>query len=166
MSGRGYKKPTTVEGRAFESISDACRHYGKNYDHVRRLVNTGMTLEEALKSKKKALSVQIPAPFSSIAALARAAGISDSTARNRLLNGWTKAQLFGKAPPPRRKKRKGEAFTLYGKSHTSIRSAISYYGANMQTVFRLKKQGKSLDEIFARYPLAQCDKLIFESKKR
>ena len=99
----GKAKPTTVDGRMFDSLKQAVQYYGVKYGAAKqRLGQYGWSLQEALELKEREqpgtkIAVE-GVEYPSISAAALAYEISASGLCNRLRKGYTPEQAVGIVP--------------------------------------------------------------------
>src|SRR5262245_20412303 len=61
-AGRTAGVPVTVQGRAFKSIKEAAKHFGRAYTHVFARLKEGCTIEQALGLVEQTYSLQSKRP--------------------------------------------------------------------------------------------------------
>ena len=146
-------KEITIEGKTFNSVTEAAKYYNLNCSTVyNRLNRGGWSIEEAFElvdiedSKKKAKEITVEGKtFDSIAEAAKYYNLAPGTVNTRLNKGWSIEEAFGLV------ERKNESFkpiTVNGRTFESIAEACRYYNLKDNTVCARLKKGYSIDEAF------------------
>jgi len=135
----------------FNSLNEACRHFGLNYKKIESRIRNGWTINEAFdleerpapKRKKRAQRTERRRlvlegeEYSSLAEVAKAYNLITSTLSYRLLNEWSLEQAVGLEPPPN-KNPFSISIEFNGITFQSRAEICKHYGINESTFrFRL-----------------------------
>ncbi|MBS3799094.1 GIY-YIG nuclease family protein [Pseudoalteromonas sp. BDTF-M6] len=143
----------TIEGIEYPSISEATRSYGLNYETIKQRLQRGWTPEQAFELEfppECKLSNANPTEvdgivYPSFSEAARLCGLSPSTVRKRLKDGWTKNEAFGLEA---KNNYLGPiAFEFEGRSFSSLRQAAEYYGIDNSVAQQRKNNGWTVEQI-------------------
>ena len=147
-----------VDGREFQSITSACRHFGidkRLFDSRRRI---GWRVEEALEITKRSNPFEFSLGnlvFNSKKEACRHFNVNNKKIESRLRLGWSLEEAFEVVPRKQIKKPKiasggHSAITVVveGKTYTSISKAAKFYGLKSATVRYRLKSGWSISAAF------------------
>jgi transposase len=133
-----------IDGVEFDSVAQACRHFGISNQVIRdRRERQGLPIEEAFKVdiyKGKQIVVR-GIKFASRTEAIQHFGVDDGLVRKRLDMGWSIEDSFF-APDQR-----GTAINVGGISFSSIAAAAKHFGLSYASVYqRINNSGWTLEE--------------------
>lgn len=139
---------TDNKGNKYRSEREMCEKNGVNYSNFLVNINSGYSLSEALKSRKKDLSVKAPngKTYNSMKDLCKDYGISYNKFLILKKKGLSVEKCIKEAQT---KKVKEVVKDHLGNEYTSISAMCKHYGISADTYHRKLRNGESLEAIFS-----------------
>lgn len=129
------ERALTIQGKAYDSITDAARSYDLTVQLVSRRLKAGWTAEQAvgiseppkriapnMKELKTSRGI-----FKSVREASKISGVSEANINARLKLGWSHDQACGFSPPPKRRSNNAKKIQCNGKIFDSKAALASAY---------------------------------------
>lgn len=150
------KRAQDFRGKWYKSCSEMCRAYGINSSLLRKRMEAGWNLEEALTGDMHKVYDHTGIGYKSVEAMCRAWGVTSSVYRDRLNNGSTLEDALTRRTKSGYGCRK--CIDTEGNEYRSISEMCREHGVNKSAYYSRIQSGCSIDEALTKGRLVRIKK--------